>query len=295
MANELKIAVIGLDTSHSTEYPRRMQSPECPANLRVDGLRAVSCLRFSTPFQSEEGLDTRQKELESWGVKVVTDFDEAVAGCDAVMLEINDPAYHLDYFMKCANLGKPIFLDKPLADNLKNGQIICKTAKEKGLRMFSASSLRFASELEESCEEMPDAKYVSIYGPLGDAPTGSKVVWYGVHAFEMLQRIMGRGAVGVFARGDKAGVVAIVEYPDDRRGVVELTNEAYFYGGCLRDVERGVQFRVDSGAIYSKELRMIKDFFNGAKTPVEFEDTLEVMAMLDAADRSVDSGKSESL
>jgi predicted dehydrogenase len=197
--------------------------------------------------------------------------------------------------MKCANLGKPVFLDKPLADNLKNGQIICKTAKDNNLRMFSASSLRFATELEDACEKMPDAKYVSIYGPLGDAPAGSSIIWYGVHAFEMLQRVMGKGAVGVFARRDKAGVVAIVEYPDDRRGVVELTNEAYFYGGCLRDVEKGVQFSVDSGAIYSKELRSIRDFFMGGKTPVELEDTLEVMAMLDAADRSVGSGKCEKL
>jgi hypothetical protein len=37
------------------------------------------------------GNDIRATNLtgEAWGVKVVTDFDEAVADCDAVMLEVN--------------------------------------------------------------------------------------------------------------------------------------------------------------------------------------------------------------
>lgn len=32
------------------------------------------------------------------------------------MMEINDPSLHLEYFKKCADLGKPIFLDKPLKE-----------------------------------------------------------------------------------------------------------------------------------------------------------------------------------
>jgi predicted dehydrogenase len=295
VGSEIRVALIGLDTSHSIEFTRRLQDPECPAEQKVEGMRVVSCLRFSTPFQSEEGLDNRQKQLESWGVKVVTDFNEAVADCDAIMLEINDPAYHLEYFMKCADLGKPMFVDKPLADSIENGKLMCKVAKEKGIRMFSSSSLRFASEFMTALGSIPNAKFASIYGPLGAAPAGSAVIWYGVHAFEMLQRAMGRGATGVFARRDKAGVVAVVEYEDNRRGVVELTDEAYFYGGCLRDEENGISYSVDAGAIYSVELDMIVKFFQGAEAPVAIEDTLEVMALLDAADRSTSSGKIESL
>ncbi len=295
MNSDLKVSIIGLDTSHTIEFTKRLQAPDCPADQHVSGMRVVNCLRFPTPFQSEAGMDKRQNQLESWGVKVVTDFDEAVAGCDVIMIEINDPAYHLEYFKKCAQLGKSIFLDKPLADTTENGAVICKLAEEKGIKLFSSSPLRFSAELAKASETIPNTQFASIYGAIGDAPAGSSIVWYGVHAFEMLQAVMGRGATGVFVRNDAAGAIAIVEYGDGRRGVVELTTEMYFYGGCLRDAEKGVTFEVDFGAVYTSELKEIVEFFKSGKSPVGIADTMEVMALLCAADRSSKSGRLETL
>ncbi len=293
MDTEIRVAVIGLDTSHSLEFTRRMQAPDCPEDQKVKGMKVVNCMRFSTPFQSEEGLDERQKQLEEWGVKVTVDFNEAVADCDAIMIEINDPSYHLEYFTKCAEFEKPIFLDKPMADNSKDGKTIYAIAKERNLKVFSASSLRFVPQLKEACNTVPAPLFAGIYGALGKAPSGSSIVWYGVHAFEMLQRTMGRGALRVFARKDPAGVVAIVEYQDERRGIVELTNDVYQYGGCLRDKEKAAPFVADTARAYSDELVAITKFFNGADAPLELEDTLEVMSMLDAAERSSKTGKVE--
>ena len=106
MSSKVKIALIGLDTSHSIAFPEIIKERGDNTPLEV-----ISCLRFETPFQGKEGLDKRQEILEGMGIKVTEDFDEAVAGADALMLEVNDPAYHLEYFSRCATLGKPIFLD----------------------------------------------------------------------------------------------------------------------------------------------------------------------------------------
>lgn len=293
MSDVTKVALIGLDTSHTIEFTRRMQAPDCPEGQKVGGMVATRCLRFQTPFQSEEGLDQRQAQLEAWGVKVTADFDEAVIACDAIMLEINDPAYHLEYFKKCADLGKPMFLDKPVADTIQTGRAICDIIKAKNLRVFSASSLRFVPQFLEAFETVPQPTLASVYGALGKAPAGSSVVWYGVHAFEMLERALGRGAVSVFAKRDKAGVVALVEYDDARRGVVEMVEGSWIYGGCLRDQKTAAPYVVNMGRAYSDELELVADFFRGGKTPVDFEDSLEVMALLDAAERSVQSGKPE--
>lgn len=291
----LKACLIGLDTSHTIEFARRMQAPDVKPEQKVDGITALTCLRFSTPFQSEEGLDQRQKQLEEWGIKVTTDFDEAVAGCDVLLLEINDPAYHLEYFKKCAELGKPMFLDKPLADNIKNGKAIYDLAKEKNVRVTSASSLRFVPQLSEALKAVPQPTFAHVYGALGKAPAGSSIVWYGVHAFEMLQRALGSGAVSVLARRDKAGAVAIVEYPDNRRGVVELNEGVYKYGGTLRTKETVAPYVVDMGRAYSDLLEEIVKFFNGAEPSVTMDDALEVMAMLDAAEGSSHTGQAVNL
>lgn len=291
--SDLRVAMIGLDTSHTIEFTRRLQAPDVAPDQKVSGMKAVTCLRFSTPFQSEEGLDQRQAQLETWGVKVTRDFDEAVADVDAIMLEVNDPAYHLEYFRKVAPLGKPVFLDKPLADTIENGKEIYRIAKENNVRVFSASSLRFVPQLTEALKAVGSPAYTITYGPLGKAPAGSSIVWYGVHAFEMLERAMGQGAVSVFAHKDGAGVVCIVEYRDARRGIVELTEGVYSYGGVVRDKSKVAPFVVDTSRLYSDELEKIVAFFKGGQPPVAMEDALEIMAMLDAAERSTKTGAAE--
>lgn len=295
MSKEIKIGMVGLDTSHSIAFTKCLQAPDCAPEQHVDGARVVACMRFETPFQSKEGLDERQKQLEAWGVKVTESFDEAIANCDAIMLEINDPAFHVEYFTKCTELGKPIFLDKPMADNTANAKLIAKLAKDAKLRVFSASSLRFVPALVAAIEAVGEPKYVSTYGPLGKAPAGSSIVWYGVHAFEMLERAMGRGAKSVFARKDSVGVVAIVDYGEGKRGVVELTEGAYAYGGSVRGDKKAVPFTAENALLYPLELNEVVRFFAGAEPPVTLDDALEVTAMLDAAERSVASGKSEAV
>lgn len=288
---ELKIAIIGLDTSHAIEFPRRMQAPDCDPAARVAGLRAVTCLRFMTPFTNETILDERQKQLEDWGVKVTEDFSEAVADCDAIMMEINDGAYHWDYFQKCATLGKPIFLDKPMADTYAAGQQIAALARAGKTKVMSCSSLRFSAALAEACQAVPQPLQAYCYGPLGIAPAGESVVWYGVHSFEMLERIMGRGAVQVDARRDAGGVVTIVTYPGNRRGIVELTNSAYSYGGSFRSKDANRSFVVDSSRIYTEQLQVIGAFFRTGEAPLDLEDSLEVLDLIDSAARSASLGQ----
>jgi len=287
----LKIAIIGLDTSHSVALPRLMQDPE--EKDRVQGLRAVTCLRFPTPFQSEKGQDERQAYLESIGVKVTRDFDEAVADCDAVMLEINDPAPHLEYFEKCAGLGKPVFLDKPFADTLEKTVRILDIAREKNVRFFTASSLRFDIDVVEGLQKVDTPKSAMVWGPLGRAPAGSSIVWYGVHAFEILNRVMGRGAVTVSGSTDLNGHVFHVIYGDGRRGIVELSRNCPSYGICCRDAGNKSSLIQVTGRVhfYRMLLKEIVRFFTTGEQPVDLADSIEIMAMLSAADASVKNGR----
>ena len=165
--DKMKVALIGLDTSHAVEFPRWMQDPAVPAALRVRDLCATRCLRFETPFQNRKGLDERQAYLERIGVMVTEEFDAAVADCDALMIEINDPARHLEYFEKCAGLGLPIFLDKPFADTPENARRIMRIAEKNNVRFFTSSALRFDADLEEAVSQryLPPARW---YGDRSD-------------------------------------------------------------------------------------------------------------------------------
>ena len=288
---DIKVAIIGLDTSHTIEFTKRFQAPDCSAADKVGGVKVINCMRFETPFQNKEGLDKRQKQMEDWGVRVVTDFNEAVINADAIMLEINDPQLHLEYFKKAAVLSKPVYLDKPLADTAEHGSEILKIAKDKKVKVFSTSSLRFDAGLILAAKKIPAPLYTHTYGPLGAAAAGSSIVWYGVHAFEMLVRVMGKGGTKVFTTKTSSGVVVTIEYPEKRRGVVELTENAWVYGGDLRTNDKAEAFVVDGSVLYTNLCKEIANFLKTGNSPVPLEETMEVMALLEAAEKSFKNGK----
>lgn len=289
--SELKVAIVGLDTSHSVELPR-LTTDDAKPGMRVDGLKMVSCLRFETPFQNKEGLDKRQEQLEKWGINVTESLDECVADCDAIMIEINDPTYHLEYFKQVAELGKPIFLDKPFAADLAESREIIELARKNNIRMWSGSSLPFTPTIKTALDNLNAEVMVGhCYGALGIAPAGDSLIWYGVHSFEMLQRLMGTGAESVFAIDNDVSVVTSVKYPEGRRGVIESIRGMWKYGGRVQSVENVESFVVDSSALYYHLLREIKDFFFGAPAPISLEQSFEGMAMMTAAGESIKSGK----
>jgi len=290
MTTPVNLAIISLDSSHSVEFVRRMQAPDCAVEQRVPGLRAVSFLRFPSAFQAEAGQDKRQAQLEAWGVVKADDLAAAVAKADGIMLCLNDPAPHREWFERCAAFGKPIFIDKPLAASIADGVTIAKLAKERGLRVSSASSLRSDAGLQRACAEIPKPVSTTVCGCLGTAPSGSSLVWYGVHVVEMLVKAMGAGAVAVSARRDAAGVVAVVDYADRRRGVVELGTSMGFYSGTLRLNDKAVSFVADGASMYSAQLREIERFFRGGDGPATLENALEVTSILDAIERSYQTG-----
>lgn len=302
---DIKVGIIGLDTSHSVEFPRRMNAPDCDARLKVPGLRATTCLRFPSIYQKEEGQDKRQKQLEDWGIKVTTDLNEAVKDCDALMLEINNPSLHLQYFEKCASLGKPIFLDKPFAENLASGKKIVEIAKKNNTKFFTGSSLRFTPMIIDACVKIPKPDFVTVFGSIGGAPDPSiklpeLLVWYGVHTFELLEKAMGKGAISVFTKQDEIGLVSIVQYPDKRRGIVELSNQVWLYGGFLRTKDNKAEnFVIEVPYMVHDAvtdiLKATKKFFEGGSMPVDIEDSVEILAVQDAAARSLVSGKIETV
>lgn len=291
----IKVAVIGLDTSHSIEFPRLMQAPDCPKDQKVPGLKAIACLRFATPFQNKAGLDQRQKQLEAWGVKVTTDFDEAVERADAFMLEINDGNYHLDYFKKVAALGKPVFLDKPLAGALADGRAIVKLAQKHKTRVWSGSSIRFCDDIAQTKAQVSDIRIGSVFGALGEAPSGDSLIWYGVHAFEMLQCFMGPHPLTVQAIETPTSIVSVVNYDHDRQGIIETIRNCRSYGGYVigktRDQAKTVSFVCNTCYGYRNILRAIRCFFEGGPAPVNMATTFEGLAMMVAARSSIKARK----
>ncbi len=113
---DLKIGMVGLDTSHCTAFAELLHN-ENGANY-VGGGRIVSAFpggskNFSNSINRVRGFTDKLKE--DYGVKIVNTVEDAAEGADAVFLESVDGRQHLEQFKKLAPKGKPVFIDKPFA------------------------------------------------------------------------------------------------------------------------------------------------------------------------------------
>ena len=120
----INIGIIGLDTSHTTMFTKIMMDNSIPPADRVSGMNVVSCLRHPSLFQSDEEQDNNQKYLEQLGVEITTSLEELIANSDAIMILTNNQARYLDLFKQVCHLGKPIYIDKVLADTEDNANEI---------------------------------------------------------------------------------------------------------------------------------------------------------------------------
>ena len=289
---DFKLAAIGLDTSHTVAFTTLLQGDKTPEDQKITGLRVIRAMRFPSAFQAEEGQNQRQAQLEAMGVKMASSFENAVKGVDGILLELNDPATHLEWVEKAVKTKLPIFLDKPLAATLNEGKRIVDLAKKNKVRLWTASSCRFFESLVKAKTDVPEPSFCNVFGALGQAAKGSDVIWYGVHAVEMLNELMGRGATSVVAKADDLGIVALVNFSAGRRGVVELNRKTGMYGGRLQNKDACKYFlnATDPKPLYWYQMVKLKEFFLDGKQPVELEDSLEAQAILDAIDSSLKSG-----
>jgi predicted dehydrogenase len=288
MASELKIGIIGLDTSHTVAFTQLMQGPDTPAAPRLQGLRVVHALRFPSPFQDAKGQDERQAQMEALGVVMKPTVAELAKGMDAIFLEINDPAQHLPFFREVAGLGLPVFLDKPLAADLAAGRQIVALAQAKQTNVWSSSSLRYVRTLVAARQQMTaPPTFCNVFGALGKAAAGSDVVWYGCHVTEMLVTAMGLGALSVTAVEDPVGVVAVVSYPDNRRAVAEYSRGSYTYGGRVQAGGDVLYFDNRGDVLYHNLLVEIKRWLDTGVLPVTLAEALEVQAIMEAIERSL--------
>src|SRR5262252_8719283 len=119
LAAEIRIGIIGCDTSHVNAFTETINNPE--AKGHVAGGKVVAAYRGGSMDipESSNRLDSITKNItEKYGVKVYDSIEELCKNVDAVLLESLDGRPKLEQLKPVLAAGKPVFIDKPMAGSL---------------------------------------------------------------------------------------------------------------------------------------------------------------------------------
>ena len=286
LAADLRVGIIGTDTSHATAFAQLLNGGKVP------GAKIVAAYKGGSPDveSSRTRVDNYAKELQTkWGVEIVDTIPALAAKVDAILLLSVDGRAHLPQFKAALAAKKPVFIDKPLASTLADAREVDRLAKEAHVPWFSASSLRY-SEIVSSVEG-PGILGAMTWGP-GPFEEHHQLdlSWYAVHPVEILFTLMGPGCEEVTRISGANADEISCKWQDGRIGTVRALRPYGTYGAVV--------FRKDGVAVsppkahtdYEGLVREIVKFFETGKPPVSNADTLEIFAFMDAAQRSKEAG-----
>jgi hypothetical protein len=206
------------------------------------------------------------------------------------MLESVDGRIHLQEAIPVIKAGKPLWIDKPAAGSLADAIVIYELAKKHNVPVFSSSALRFGEI--QSLRQSPEVGAVlgaSTWGPCSYAPGTPDLFFYGIHGVEPLYTVMGTGCETVSrAVSSKTDFVTGV-WKDGRVGTYRGIRGGKADMGTIVYGSKAI-VPVGKIGVYSDLCQAIARFFKTHQAPVSPDETLELLAFMEAADLSKEQG-----
>ena len=284
-----RVGIIGLDTSHVVAFTKALNAAD--ASPDFGGYKIVAA--YPKGSKDIEAMIKRvpgfTEEVKKYGVEIVNSIPDLLKKVDVVMLETVDGRPHLEQAIPVLKAGKTMFIDKPLAGTLTDAFAIAQAAKDYKVPIFSSSSLRYMSNIENIVKNESAGKVLGAesFGPctLEQADTHPDFYWYGIHAVEALYAVMGTGCHTVTRVHTPYNDIVVGLWDGDRVGTVRgLRRGKQDYGGNVFG-EKSIQpFGELKG--YNPLLKEIIKFFQTNTAPVALEETLELFTFMEAADES---------
>ncbi len=287
---DIRVGIIGTDTSHVTAFTRLLNDKDDPNH--VAGARVVAAFKGGSPDveASRTRVDRFAAELkDKWGVEFVDSIEALCEKVDAVLLESVDGRPHLAQVRPVFKAKKRVFVDKPFTASYTDAREIVRLSRESGVPFFSSSSLRFADDIQaiRSSDKHGGIQGAFTFGPENLEPHHSDLFWYGIHAVEMLYTLLGSGCEQVTRVKTESGDTVVGRWKDGRigtmRGLIQGKQE---YGAIAFGMTAVLATPVPMKSDYRGLLVEIVKFFQTGVPPVAPDETLEIMAFMEAAELS---------
>lgn len=288
----IKLGLLDFDTSHAVEFTRRLNhTPGTPKDQLVDGAQVVIGCAGESKL-SPERIAGYAAEMKKFGVPLVDKPTDMIGKVDGMLIEAVDGTVHYERAKPFLEAGIPCFIDKPFTCSVADAGKILELSEQKKAPVFSSSSLRYAPEIVEFATDSKQGKLVgcAVYGPCSLSPLldrNAGLYHYGIHAVEMLYTLMGPGCARLTCTHEKGVDVVTAQWKDGRVATVRGIREGSSPYGFMGFSEKGVKaVPVGTGVIYRELLKKIVEFFQTKKPPVPPAVTLEIMAFIEAANKS---------
>ncbi|GAB5562866.1 MAG: Gfo/Idh/MocA family oxidoreductase [Synoicihabitans sp.] len=297
LSSEIKIGIVGLDSSHAPKYTELLQDTSHPHHVsggRIVAAYAGGSDNWELSYARLPGF--RAEMADRFDVPIHDSIEAVAEASDALMILSVDGRVHRAQFetVTTAAPGKPIYVDKPLACAKSEAQAMAGRAAASDTPVFSSSVWRFAPGVIKAQAAMAGgSQKAKLHGMWPLHPGLHGWAFYGVHHIELLYALMGSGCERVRCENEGSHETITGYWPHGRTGTITTDHEketpfaGEITGGDGQPL--ALDLEVTISELYSAFLTKALEFFRGDPVPVPLTETCETIAFLESAWRSRES------
>ena len=240
--------------------------------------------RFEIAYAWEEAPAPEKRPLKQWcadfGVTPCASLEEVVEKSDCLcVLAPANPEVHERLAQIPLQSGKPVYIDKPFAENGETAKRIFALAEKFHTPLMSSSALRYGDEFL-AMQALFREKNVS---PAVAATRGGgrNFPEYSIHQLEMIVALLGVGAQNVIVTGNEKLLSGLVEYPYDRSASFSYNTSGTFACFAQNGSVKAESSKMSN--IFENLLERIMEFYETGISPIPKEETLEIASVRAAA------------
>ena len=284
-----KIVILGCENSHADAFLKCIAEKEEFSHIEVIGI-------YSNDPEAAKKLH------DQFGAPIMASYDEAVGKVDGVVITARHGDHHYQYAKPYLDSGVPMFIDKPITCTEADAAAFKSVLKEKGIKVTGGSSLRHAfgvQSLKMAEHLQTGGKTVGgiFRAPLSiDNPYGG-FFFYSQHLIEMVLEVFGRvpKSVQVTDRTDKT-VTLQLHYEDfSVTGHYTIGSGAYYAARFAVNDTQGNVIPSQGAQWYYAEFKAFVDLVDGGEMDLSYDELFAAVYILNAINRSMESGKVETI
>lgn len=282
-----KIVILGCENSHANAFLKAIKENERFQNVEAIGV------------YSEEP-EAMQRLNEAFGVAMMADYAEAVGKVDGVVITARHGDNHFKYAKPYIESGVPMFIDKPITVNEEEAVAFMRCLKASGTRFSGGSSLKqeaVIAELRRDAEEQLGGRTLGgfVRAPYQPNSEYGGFYFYAQHLVEMVCEIFGRFPLSVTARKNGDQLHVLFHYAEyDCVGLFLNRNNQYYAMRVSEEHTKGFEISATKEWYY-KEFAEFYELLVGGEQKIGYETFISPVFIMNAIERSMQSGKEENI
>ena len=280
-----KIVILGCENSHADSFINAIREDEKYNDIEVIGVYS-------------DDVEATNKLCEKFDLYAMKSSDEFVGQVDGVMVTARHGDNHYKYAKPYIKSGVPMFIDKPVTISEDEAVEMMKEFKENNIRFSGGSMLCFADMIQELKGKVESGELGDVVGGLFAAPINLEneyggFFFYSQHLVTMVMTVFGYYPKSVMAIRNGNDINVSFRYDDFVITGNYVTGYLTEYYAMVNGRNAFAGGRFNLQGIAKREFAAYYDVLTGKESRESHEEFIAPVFVLNAINRSLESGKEE--